>query len=210
MSSKSKRFPYDRVGGLELLSMRVLYFQATAQDLADDQDKILFTYSLMQKGAAQEFVHNFEAERQANIWDWNTFIQALNQCFLSPNIAKNALNKLTKIKQKQKDAHTFLVKMCDLFRKANISDESTRIHLIEQAINPDIILQIAYSGDVPTTAETYVARIVKIDGHLQRIKSKTKPSGSNSDRRDGTGTTFGGQGQPMDIGAMGQGGNRPR
>ena len=67
----------------------LLYMNAAALALMTDKEKELFTFSLMQEGEAQQFVHNQQADCIVNIYNWDECLQEMDKQFLNPNLEKD-------------------------------------------------------------------------------------------------------------------------
>ena len=149
---KGDRKEYER--WKKLLDM---YLQAAREVLTNSEEKILFTYSLMQEGEAYHFVRYYKEQVRTNQaqWDWANFEQQMERRFLPANIAKNAFKELHLLKQEKMDANTFLVKLTNLLHRACITDEATMIDFLEHSTKTSIIERIYSSGNVPTMLEEY-------------------------------------------------------
>ena len=111
------------------------------------------------------------------------------------------------------DANTYLVKLTDLIHHAKITDKATMINFLENSAKMSIIECIYSTENIPTTIKEYRKCVIILDGgdkHIESLKkgfSRPTNSPTTSNRRDRTGTVFGGQGKPIDLNANQQGGN---
>ena len=153
-----------------------MYLQAAQDILQDLEDKILFTYSLMQEGEAYHFVCYYKDQMRVptNQWDWNNFEMQLEKCFLPADIAKAAYEELCTLKQDKMDANTYLVKLTDLVHQAKITDKATIINFIKNLAKITIIECIYSSGNIPSTVKEYRKHIIILDKNNKHIESLKK------------------------------------
>ena len=124
--------------------------------------------------------------------------------FLPADIMKAAYEGLHTLHQDKTDVNTFLVKLTDLIHCTQITNKATMINFIKNSTKILIIEHIYNTGTVPTTIKEYCKHIILLDDNDKCIESLQKgfakpTSSSSSNWWDGTGTIYGGQGEPMDL-----------
>jgi hypothetical protein len=213
--------PFTKREDFELFKRQLLTF-FIANDAIYDTDikKILFTLSYMTEGApgtwAQYQIEQAQAQAVAgnipnNVWgDWDTFQNDLNTAFADPNKARNALNEMETITYRPKEPMTEFFQCLDILATCAgyITNDDYMIGFLEPKIPAYFIDYIYQIRPIPTTYDGYKTRIIEKDnlicrrqavntGHRVHISVPPRTSGT---QRTGSGVTYGGQGQPMDIG----------
>ncbi len=202
-----------------------IFFEANKQVYDADHKKILFTLGLLagdSPGAwADNYVTNTEKKRDpttriladADWGTWKDFTDSLDKSFQDPNIKKSAYNSLQVLQYgKNRSADEFFQEFETLASDAGYAtNDEYLIDLIEQKV-PRYLLEKVYMGTLPTTYITYRDKIVDFDNLNQRLRavhahhdgssgcSSYHPAPGRTDRKVHSGTVYGGQGQPMEIG----------
>jgi hypothetical protein len=122
--------------------------------------------------------------------------------------------------QKKQTADQFFQRFDQLIKTANLTDNVVLINMLKRKLSPAIIDRI-YASDspIPTTYETFKEAAIKHDNrireaiHIKAVNSgvatnihypgqttQATASDHRGDKKTGTGTIYGGQGQPMEIG----------
>ena len=156
------------------------------------------------------------------IHDWGTlatFNKLFNEAFKDKNKKSNAKNQIALLKQGSKTEEEFFQEFDQLAYIAGYNDGhhgDILIKLIKDAIHNSIIDSIYNTGTLPDTYANWKVRITNID-NLQRQRAVEKKSHAPTVvhktivvdkaataanipmQKTGTGITYGGAGQKMDI-----------
>lgn len=203
-----------------------LYLQANRKHLQDDEDKIALVLGHMKKGVAAEWAGNYmDTHQMAAVpvpESYVDFMAKLDLGFTNPNEQPDAQAKLSSLRQGSKTVEEFFLEFDTLRRLAGYASghDAYLIELLEKALHREIITTIYASDTLPTTFDSWRKKATNIGGLQQRLHRITKstwaprpntttqhprptaPGHTSSpvnDRRDATGTTFGGMGQKMDV-----------
>jgi hypothetical protein len=148
---------------------------------------------------------------------WTNFYDSLKKSFEDPNRANVAAQTLDLLKQGKNTADQFFQRFDQLIKQANLNDDQTLINMLKRKLSPAVIDRI-YASDspIPITYDTFKEAAIKHDNrireaiHIKAVNSgittnihypgQTTHATASGDRRTGTGTVYGGQGQPMEIG----------
>ena len=169
-------------------------------------------------------LYNQEWSKVRGKWNlnWEGFVEKLDARFLDLSRHADARQKFDVIRQGQHErAVTFFERFEILVATAQY--ELTDIHVlqkIERAVRFSLIDDIYRNPNLPTTFKEWKDRIINLDemqvrrdeakkawtayssGKSQTSSAVTKntgPVGSSGDKKDSTGTLFGGAGKPMDF-----------
>jgi hypothetical protein len=208
----------------------LVYLQLNGTIYSTDDEKIMFTLGFFTEGLPKQWATTFleHADRNTAQGDplalgtWTDFYTQLQTSFEDPNISRNSYDKLKRLHWTA-PADTFFQEFDMLARRcgyitATTTDDRILIDLLEDKL-PRGTVEVIYQNTVPTTYATYKDAVIKHDNLWRRLqnitgtkKNKGKrnasgrsyvppPRAPSNDRRTGTGTTYGGQGKPMNIGA---------
>ena len=202
-----------------------MYTSEYATDLDTDEKQIRFALSFMKGGLPEKFMANFidqVIEQTTDPKDWGTlavFNRLFDEAFKDKNKKSNAENQIALLKQGSKMAEEFFAEFDQLAYIAGYNDGhhgDILIKLIKDAINNSIIDSIYNVGTLPDTYATWKVRITNID-NLQRQRAvekkshaptvvhktividKTAATANIPMQKTGTGITYSGAGQKMDI-----------
>jgi hypothetical protein len=209
----------------------MVYLQMNAATYATDADIILFALGFFTKGLPAQWATTFLEQVDANtrpgtnpdVGTWADFKTAMEKSFQDPNLARNAFDDLNNLQWKS-PADQFFQEFEMHARRCGYIGTTTNhqvlVDIIEKKIPLDTITVI-YTREVPTTYENYRDRVIELDtlwrrrqvlkgGNRSKGKSKpfkkkqasVPPPTYNPNRRTGSGTTYGGQAKPMDIGSQ--------
>ena len=215
--------PFTTRGNYELFKRQLTTFFIANNAIYDTKiKKILFTLSYMTEGApgtwAQYRTKQAQAQAVAGItpdaaWgSWNTFFTDLDTSFADPNKAQNALNELEAITWRgPKEPMTEFLQRLDILatRAGYNTNNNYMIGILEHQLPIKYIDYIYLERPVPTTYARYKEKIIEKNNLIRRCNAITTghrillggaPQHTSGAQRTGTGITYGGQGQPMDIG----------
>lgn len=158
---------------------------------------------------------------------WKDFLEALDKTFKDANFRLNAQTRLEALKQGSHTADEYFVEFEQLMVQAGFKTggdhEQYLISRIEQGLNYRLVERVYDSDSLPASYEDYKDKVINIDNMQRRLQSRlksgplvVKPNTTASTnmgrftrteghstgvpvRRDGTGVTFGGHGQPMEV-----------
>ena len=184
----------------------------------DDQTKITWTLGLMRGGPAARVWSDNEIEKglDNNSWGtWKNFKKRLDENFSDPNREMVARNHLLSFKQQGMKATDFFTALELWFRMGKVTDAKEKHDYALNALDRTLYDQFILIG----TPSTYDALKVKML-QMERDKARfTRPNAHQLDtrlsgasdlfkhtsalqgnhRRDSTGKTYTGAGQPMEL-----------
>ena len=210
-----------------------MYISKYATELDTNEKQIHFALSFMKGGLPEKFAANFidqVIEQTMSPKDWGTLVtfnRLFDEAFKDKNKKSKAKNQIALLKQGSKTAEEFFTKFNQVAYIAGYNDGhhgNILIKLIKDAIHNNIIDSIYNAGSLPDTYTAWKVRITNIDD-LQRQQAVEKKSyvptmvhktivvdksaattANVPTQRMGTGTTYGGAGQKMDIDKVRQSG----
>ena len=126
--------------------------------------------------------------------DWEDFVKEIKTTFSDKSKAADAEWKIETFKQGKKNTADFMIEFEALAMKAD-TDELHAIFLLKKNARQDIIKTIlGYSPiAMPETLKEWKVAISSVGQGYESTEGRY-------DYKTGTGTTYGGRGQPMDIG----------
>ncbi|KAF7761767.1 transcriptional regulator family: Zinc finger, CCHC-type [Agaricus bisporus var. burnettii] len=130
---------------------------------------------------------------QLHTYTWDTFEEELKTSFGKGNEKDIAEERIESLKQGNRNTMDFLVEFTALMYKAKIDDQHA-IFLLKRHTRHDIIRTIlGYPRkDIPDSREGWNNAILQVGSGLEMMK--------RIDQKTETGITYGGSGQPMEIG----------
>jgi len=135
-----------------------------------------------------------ELDKELGTQDWDNFVKELKMTFSNKSKAVDAEWKIETFKQEKQNTADFIIEFKALAMKVD-TDELHAIFLLKKNTLQDIIKTIL--GYLPIAMpETLKEWKVAITSVGQGYKSTE----GRHDYKTGTGTTYGGRGQPMNIG----------
>ena len=203
-----------------------LYVLANRHDFESDVDKILFVLSYMKEGTANLWAKNYIEEFLGDDDDseptWQSFRKALEESFQDPNKQATAQNDLANCRMKKGETAEAFFNRFDILRRTagyTRDHDAYLIQLVEQAVPESIVGRIYGSGKLPEGYEQWKKVVTQLDKLDRRWKERkgfhasfqpaTRPTPRppapapaqhpQTDKRDSSGVTFGGRGQPMDV-----------
>jgi hypothetical protein len=208
---------------------RQLFVYYEGRGITDDKEKILFALSYMKQGLASKWAERFVNQAIAPTTPtWGTyseFLTKLAASFEDQTTSSRAREDVEHYEQGKKRVDEYMTKLEQLFTDAgldSVGNDKEQIRLLERGASKAIVGAIYGSGTVPTTFKEYKEKILSI-GRLQErwrqqesfnkptktyharptqsipTTHQTAPSSTTPVQRTSTGTTFGGQGKPMDL-----------
>jgi hypothetical protein len=213
--------PFTKREDYELFKRQLLTFFIANDAIYDTElKKILFTLSYMTEGTpgawAQYQIEQAQAQATAgtipnNAWgDWATFQTDLNTAFADPNKARNALNEMESITYRPKEPMTEFFQRLDILatRAGYIANDNYMIGFLEPRIPAYYVDYVYQIRPIPTTYVNYKERVLEKDNLVRRRQAVSTghrvhlgvPPRSGGTQKTGSGVTYGGYGQPMDIG----------
>ena len=135
-----------------------------------------------------------ELDKDNDTQDWDKFVKELKTTFSDKSKAADVEWKIKTFKQGKRNTADFMIEFEALAMKAD-TDELHTIFLLKKNVRHDIIKMILgyLSIAIPETLKEWKVAITSVE---QGYKSTERCH----DYKTGTGTTYGGRGQPMDIG----------
>jgi len=228
--------PFDYDGKVEdfdaWMKSLLLYFSVYKDKIPSTKSRVLSALSHMKHGTeagdwAEEYL---EAHLEPDtIETWDVVKKALKEKFVDQNEDVKARNKINNFRQGNLPIQKFFTSFEALAWKANIP-AATKIALLEQNLNEDIVKQLGTSENRPDADDydDHKKRYITIGKMHDKFKTfnqiKSPPKNQfrprffhqmtnvqpttpkayappANDRKTSSGTTFGGRGQPMDIDA---------
>ena len=141
---------------------------------------------------AQKKLDEFDEDN--DIQDWNEFVKEFKTTFSDKSKAADAEWKIETFKQGKKNTADFMIEFEALATKAD-TDELHAIFLLKKNVQQDIIKTILGYPPIamPETLKEWKVAITLVGQGYESTEGR-------HDYKTGTGTTYGGRGQPMDIG----------
>jgi len=135
-----------------------------------------------------------ELDKDNDTQDWDEFVKELKTTFSDKSKAADAEWKIETFKQGKQNTADFIIEFEALAMKAD-TDELHAIFLLKKNVRQDIIKMIlGYSPiAMPETLKEWKVVITSMGQGYESTEGR-------HDYKMGTGITYGGRGQPMDIG----------
>jgi Retrotransposon gag protein/Zinc knuckle len=196
--------------------------------VTDDASKITIALSYMRGGHADEFVQQVINEAAKDdpavlTWpSWTAFVSAMDNRFKDQNFVQTARERLEHFRQGTMLVDSYITQLESYFTDAGLTDDKEKIRILEKGVK-DSILDTIYSADsaIPDTYDNYKNKVLQLGRQrerLSKIRSISSPSSSTkpappkpiahqihthihppANKKTGTGITYGGRGQPMDV-----------
>jgi len=135
-----------------------------------------------------------ELDKELGTQDWDDFLKELKTTFSNKSKAADAEWKIETFRQGKKNMANFMIEFEALAMKAD-TDELHAIFLLKKNIRQDIIKTIL---GYPPIAMSETLKEWKVA--IMSVGQEYESTEGCHDYKIGTGTTYGGRGQPMDIG----------
>jgi Zinc knuckle len=166
--------------------------------IKDDESRILAILARLREGTAGIFAEGKLTQIENKKFPtWDSFAKELQQTFSDDALQTRAEAQIEKHKQKE-HMHTadFLIEF-DVLKIRAKTDDAHAIYLLKRHARADIIKTImGYpAGTRPDTYEEWKEAILSVGQGYESTEYRF-------DKRTGTGVTYGGAGQPMEIGRM--------
>ena len=135
-----------------------------------------------------------ELDKDNNTQDWDEFVKEIKTTFSDKSKAADVEWKIKTFKQGKKNTADFIIEFEALAMKAD-TDELHTIFLLKKNIQHDIIKTILGYPPIamPETLKEWKVAITSMGQGYESTEER-------QDYKTSTGTTYGGRGQPMDIG----------
>ena len=135
-----------------------------------------------------------ELDGDNNTQDWDEFVKELKTMFSDKSKAADAEWKIETFKQGKRNTVDFMIEFKALAMKAD-TDELHAIFLLKKNVRHDIIKTILGYPPIamPKTLKEWKVAITSVEQEYESIEGQ-------QNYKTATGTTYGGRGQPMDIG----------
>ena len=194
------------------------YLTANADAFNTESDRKWFILSHMNKGTAAGIVEWVKSDMRSNFdgKSYESFLDVLDGLLADPTEKQTALSKLDALKQGSKPIVQFLSEFDVLASTAGYqtpTHDDFLCHMLRMKVNTGISDRLFDRGfttgsySALKTAIISIAAANEMKATERRIQGWTPRYSSNVPRttpvtatQTGTGITFGGQGQPMDIG----------
>ena len=159
-------------------------------------DKIIAILDCLREGVAGIYAQKKldELDEDNNTQDWDNFVKELKTTFSDKSKAADAEWKIKTFKQRKRNTVDFIIEFEALAIKAD-TDELHAIFLLKKNIRHDIIKTIL---GYPPIAMSEMPKEWKVA--ITSVGQGYESMEGRQDYKMGTGTTYGGRGQPMDIG----------
>ena len=135
-----------------------------------------------------------ELDEDNGTQDWDEFVKEIKTTFSDKSKAADAKWKIEIFKQRKRNTADFIIEFEALAMKAD-TDELHAIFLLKKNVQQDIIKTILGYPPIamPETLKEWKVAITSVGQGYESTEGR-------HDYKTGTGTTYGGRGQPMDIG----------
>jgi len=135
-----------------------------------------------------------ELDEELETQDWDNFVKELKTTFSDKSKAADAKWKIETFKQGKQNTADFIIEFEALAMKAE-TDELHAIFLLKKNVRQDIIKMILgyLPMAMPETLKEWKVAITSVGQGYESIEGC-------HDYKTSTGITYGGKGQPMDIG----------
>lgn len=202
-----------------------LVFWAEPDLYLEEDNRITLALSYMKSGRAQPWAKRFmEHNQMLNHYSvsWQEFEALLKESFGSADPSLNAVDKLRNLQQGTKTADEYIVAFEEYEMHTGWDDKALKDQF-EKGLKAGLVATIYRLPDMPTTLAEWKSCARKFDRQWRMFEEKQKLSRSEkvpgkqdsgrkesaaeqvpkkifeNGRYDGTGFTFGGRGQPMDV-----------
>jgi len=135
-----------------------------------------------------------ELDEELGTQDWDNFVKEIKTTFSDKTKAANAEWKIETFKQGKKNTVDFIIEFEALAMKAD-TDELHIIFLLKKNVRHDIIKTILGYPPIamPNILKEWKVAITSVEQGFESTEGR-------NNYKTSTGTTYGGRGQPMDIG----------
>lgn len=195
-----------------------------------DHRKIIYALSLLKDGRAAQwsriFLKKYRAEGGSKSYTWAKFEHELSIVFADHNPTATAVAKLKNLSMAGRTAEDYIMDF-EIYEQETKYNDYALIDILKHGLHDRLVARIYDLPEMPTTLSEWKDWARKLDRQFrehrdERRGSRTvaasgnpppppapcappmqpvRPAHMATDRRDGTGTTFGGVGQAMDIDA---------
>jgi hypothetical protein len=175
---------------------RTLAFYIRANNITSDDAKISIALSRMRGRIAGAYAEMKleELDDDEDTYDWDDLKADLKKNFMEEGGEGKAQWQIEEFRQGKQNIADFMVLFESLKKQADIDDKHA-IFLLKKNTHRDVIKTIlGYPpGSIPATYEEWKSHILSVGRGYESTELRR-------DRYTGTGITYGGRGQPMEIG----------
>jgi hypothetical protein len=127
--------------------------------------------------------------------DWDNFAKEVEKTFSDDALQTRAEHDIEKAKQKDKNTADFLIEFHVLKQRSKTGDRHA-VYLLKRNVRADIIRTITGypPSSIPSDYDGWREAIMSVGQNYEETEHRSK------DKKTGTGITYGGTGQPMEIG----------
>ena len=223
----AKPEPFDGKDYDAFIRAVTTYIRAAKADFPDDESQALFVLSFMKGGHAGVWAENYLESAYDDVGDFKDssreFIDKLEAAFSDPNKRANAQRDLERLRIVKQSYDEFFQQFEIYLQKAgynSVMHEPYLISLLKKALPEDTLTFVLSSRPTPVTYKEWKEQAMlhertklelkAIRGQGNSLLSTFKPRPQNNPpatrptneapaKRDHSGTTFAGLGQPMDV-----------
>lgn len=213
----------------DFLHQLSLVFWASPETYIKEDQKITYTLSYMKAGRAQTWARQFMKKHghgSTYTESWKDFVTLLKQSFGAVDPSLKAVDKLYELKQGKMSADEYIVAF-EEYEGDSGWDDKALMDQFERGLNSNLAASVYRLEKMPKTLQEWKTWARQFDRQWRLYEEKQKlqrqPKSSDGAYKapnrpvkttfssahgttqggsawsDGTGVTFGGQGQPMDI-----------
>jgi hypothetical protein len=192
-----------------------------AHQITNDEQRIITTLSYMTEGSALDWCQAFtDVSLTCNDFgSWSIFKEQLDHWFKDQGTKEKSRDKLESYRQERQQIDEFVANLEWLFNDTKPTDESEKIRLLQKGAHRELLRSIYAQAPLPQTYAEWRLKILTLgcfEEHFnQQFSSRSTTSATTTshtphtlvtnihppaeNKRTGTGITFGGRGQPMEI-----------
>lgn len=194
--------------------------------VSGDHNKIIYALSLLKDGRASQWSRNFLKKYRTEdgfvSYTWKKFEQELSLSFADHNPTSTAITKIKSLSMVGRTAEEYITDF-EIYEDDTGYNGAALIDILKEGLHDRLVSRIYDLAEMPKTLQDWKDWARKLDRqYRERRKDRrllptstasnppppppahptpSQPMYPATDRRDNTGTTFGGLGQAMDIDA---------
>jgi len=151
-----------------------LYLTLNHDVYDDDNKKIVFALSFMNKGSAQAWKESFIIEKTnrngtISFGTWNACKKAIEDAFLISDIPGNARAKLRTLRQTG-SANEYVGQFRILAQRSKITDDAALIEYFMEGLKPKLLEKIYALETIPTTIDEWYSHACRFDNQWLRVQ----------------------------------------
>jgi Ty3 transposon capsid-like protein/Zinc knuckle len=209
--------------------LREVQIYIRAKKITDDEEKILFMLSYMNKKTAADWAqHFFDTHENTSFGLWTAFLAQVRATFEDKTTRQDAREKLEHYRQGARRIDEHVTALEILFVEAEVDDVTDpsnfeRVRYLKKSTHQSIIAGIMNTtGTLPTTYATWKTQILNLGRQQEQYALEKKlwsstttsshhapprqqyissppPTHTSPEKKTATGVTYGGSGKPMEI-----------